>query len=148
MKALLAAAALSLQLTDLHGNTQRLADYRGKVVLLNFWASWCDPCIEELPVMEKMREDFAQKPFVILAVQTGGSARTAEDVVTTLKLGFPILLDRDTKVTQAFGINTLPTSYLIGPSGEVVERHVGEWPQMRAAVEKLLKPPTAGGSKP
>jgi len=140
MNALLAAVALSLQLTDLHGKTQSLADYRGKVVLLNFWASWCDPCIEELPLMEKLRADFARKPFAILAVQTGGSARTAEDVVSTLKLGFPILLDRDTKVTQAFGIVTLPTSYLIGPGGEVLEKHVGEWPQMRAAVEKLFKP--------
>jgi len=146
MNALLAAVALSLQLTDLHGKTQSLADYRGKVVLLNFWASWCDPCIEELPVIEKLRLDFARKPFAILAVQTGGSARTAEDVVSTLKLGFPILLDRDTKVTQAFGINTLPTTYLIGPGGEVVERHVGEWPQMRAAVEKLFKPATAAQS--
>jgi thiol-disulfide isomerase/thioredoxin len=138
MNAIFAAAALSLQLMDLHGKSQRLADYRGKVVLLNFWASWCDPCIEELPVMEKLREDFARKPFVILAVQSGGSARTAGDVVSTLKLGFPILLDRDTKVTQAFDIKTLPTTYLIGPSGEVIERHVGEWPQMRAAVEKLF----------
>jgi peroxiredoxin len=138
MTGLFAAAALSLQLTDLHGTTQRLADYRGKVVLLNFWASWCDPCLDELPAMEKLRVDFAGKPFVVLAVQTGGSARTAEDIARDLRLGFAILLDRDTKATQRWDVHTLPTTFLIGPDGEVLEKHAGEWTGMRPAVEKLL----------
>jgi peroxiredoxin len=145
--ALLAAALLAatapLELADANGVSHRLSDYRGKVVLLNFWATWCEPCRVELPSFERLRAALAGKPFVILAVQMGGSARTAHDVAEKLGLRFPLLLDRDSTVTAAWGVNTLPTSFLIGPDGAVAFSHSGEldWSSTaaRRKVEALLQ---------
>ena len=76
--AALLAAAPPLELADTNGAMHRLADYRGKVVLVNFWATWCEPCRDELPTIERLRAALAGRPFVILSVQMGGSARTAK----------------------------------------------------------------------
>jgi len=140
--AALLAASPPLELTDASGTTHRLSDYRGKVVLLNFWATWCEPCREELPSIERLRTALARRPFVVLAVQMGGSARTARDTAEVLGLRFPLLLDRDSRATGAWGVKTLPTSFLIGPDGAVAFSHVGEldWSSIegRRRVEQLL----------
>jgi peroxiredoxin len=144
--ALLAAALLlatpALELADAKGGRHRLSDYRGKVVLLNFWATWCEPCRAELPSIERLRTALAGRPFVVLAVQMGGSARTAQDVADELGLRFPLLLDRDSSVTGAWGVKTLPTSFLIGLDGAVAFSHPGEldWSsrESRRRVEGLL----------
>jgi peroxiredoxin len=144
--ALLVAALLTapppLALADAKGVTHRLSDYRGKVVLVNFWATWCEPCRDELPGIERLRTALAGRPFVILAVQMGGSARTAQDVAESLGLSFPLLLDRDSRATSAWGVNLLPTSFLIDAHGRVAYRHVGEvdWSSAagRRRVERLL----------
>ena len=134
--------ALSLVLTDAGGARRDLADYKGKVVLVNFWATFCEPCKEELPSIEKLAAHFAGKPFTVLAVQMAGSARTAQDTAEALKLHFPLLPDRDSSVTKAWGVNLLPTSFLIGPDGAVAYRHAGEmdWssPKARRRVRALL----------
>jgi peroxiredoxin len=141
--AALLAATAPLQLADANGASHRLSDYRGKVVLLNFWATWCEPCRAELPSIERLRVALADKPFVILAVQMGGSARTARDVAEELGLRFPLLLDRDSSATAAWGVTILPTSFLIGRDGTVAFRHTGEldWSSAdsRRRVEALLR---------
>ena len=140
--AALLAASPPLELTDANGTTHRLSDYRGKVVLLNFWATWCEPCRDELPSIERLRVALARRAFVVLAVQMGGSARTARDAAEDLGLRFPLLLDRDSRATAAWGIKTVPTSFLIGPDGAVAFSHVGEldWSSIeeRRRVERLL----------
>lgn len=140
--AALLAASPPLALTDTSGKGHRLSDYRGKVVLLNFWATWCEPCREELPSIERLRASLAGKPFVVLAVQMGGSKRTAQDTAENLGLRFPVLLDRDSLATAAWGVNTLPTTFIIGPDGAVAFSHVGEldWSSIeeRRRVEQLL----------
>jgi peroxiredoxin len=143
--ALLAALLLAtppLDLLDASGGKHRLSDYRGKVVLLNFWATWCEPCRAELPSIERLRAALAGKPFVVLGVQMGGSARTARDVAEELGLQFPMLLDRDSRASDAWGVNLLPTTFLIGRDGAVAFRHPGEldWSatESRRKVEALL----------
>jgi peroxiredoxin len=140
--AALLAASPPLELTDANGTKHRLSDYRGKVVLLNFWATWCEPCRDELPSIERLRAALARRPFVVLAVQMGGSARTARDTAEGLGLRFPLLLDRDSRATAAWGVKTLPTSFLIGPDGAVAFSHVGalDWSTIeeRRRVEQLL----------
>jgi thiol-disulfide isomerase/thioredoxin len=131
-----------IELADVDGKPYRLADYRGKVVLVNFWATWCEPCREELPSLEHLRASLASKPFAVLAVQMGGSPRTARDIAQTLGLRFPVLLDGDSSATKAWDVSILPTSFLIGPDGSVATKHVGEvdWTaaEWRRKVEALL----------
>jgi peroxiredoxin len=144
--ALLVAALLAvlppLKLADANGRMHRLSDYRGKVVLLNFWATWCEPCRDELPSIERLRAALADRPFVVLAVQMSGSAHTARDTAESLGLGFPLLLDRNSRATAAWGVKTLPTTFLIGPDGAVAFSHVGEldWSSIegRRRVEQLM----------
>jgi len=140
--AALLAATPPLELTDTTGAKHRLSDYRGKVVLVNFWATWCEPCREELPGIERLRASLASKPFAVLAVQMGGSPRTGRDIVQTLGLRFPVLLDGDSSVTKAWDVSILPTSFLIAPDGSVATKHVGEvdWTDAgwRRKVEALL----------
>jgi peroxiredoxin len=140
--AALLAAAPPLELTDTGGTVHRLADYRGKVVLVNFWATWCEPCLAELPTIEQLRAAFAGRPLVVLAVQMGGSARMARDTAEKLSLRFPMLLDRNSAVSKAWGVNLLPASFLIAPDGAVAFTHYGEldWSEAEARrrIERLL----------
>ena len=145
---LLAAAAVlaatpPLELTDAKGAKHRLSDYRGKVVLVNFWATWCEPCRDELPSIERLRASLEGKPFLVLAVQMGGSARTAQDVADELGLRFPMLLDRDSSVTESWGVKLLPATFLIARDGTVAYSHSGEldWSsrKQRKRIEALLR---------
>jgi len=132
-----------LELADLDGKTHRLADYRGKTVLVNFWATWCTPCREEMPSIERLRVALAGKPFVVLAVNVGESADAARAFAATMPLGFPLLLDRDTRASRAWGARVLPATYLVGPDGVARFSYFGEldWakPDVRAVVEKLMR---------
>ena len=140
--AALVAAAPTLDLKDTAGAQHRLSDYRGKVVLVNFWATWCEPCREELPSIERLRASLADRPFAVLAVQMGGSPRTARDIAAELGLHFPVLLDGDSTVTSNWKVNVLPTSFLVGPDGAVALGHAGEidWSsaEWRKKVEALF----------
>jgi thiol-disulfide isomerase/thioredoxin len=135
-------APAPLELSDAEGTAHRLADYRGKVVLVNFWATWCVPCREEMPSIEALRQAMEGKPFVVLAVNVGEGARVARAFAQKLTLGFPLLLDRDTRTAKAWNARVLPASYLIGPDGTIRYSYLGEldWSSadVRARVEAML----------
>ena len=143
--------APALELTDLEGATHRLADYRGKVVLVNFWATWCEPCRAEMPSLERLRATLAGRNFEILAVNVGQSARVAGDFAARLPVRFTILLDRDGGTTRSWGARVLPASFLIGPDGAIRYSYLGEldWssPDVRSHIEALLTPDTQRASR-
>jgi peroxiredoxin len=135
-------AAPALELEDLEGRVQRLSDYRGRVVLVNFWATWCEPCREEMPSMERLRSALKGRPFEILAVNVGEGARVARGFADRMALGFPVLLDRDTRTTKSWGARILPASFVIGPDGAIRYSYLGalDWSdaQVKAALERLM----------
>lgn len=143
--------APALELTDLDGGAHRLADYRGKVVLVNFWATWCEPCRAEMPSLERLRAALAGRNFEILAVNVGQSARVARDFAERLPVRFTILLDRDSRTTRSWGARVLPASFLIGPDGAIRYSYLGEldWssPDVRSHIEALLTPDTQRASR-
>jgi len=136
-------AAPQLELSDLEGKKHSLADYRGKVVLVNFWATWCVPCREEMPSIERLRASLGGRPFAVLAVNLAEPESRIRKFLEAVPLGFPILLDRDTKTTRAWQAKVLPATYIVGPDGAIRYRHVGEldWskPEVRKQILGLMK---------
>lgn len=121
------AADFALKAED--GKVYRLSDYRGKVVILNFWATWCPPCREEMPAMERAWQKVRDRNIAILAVNVGEDADTIFEFTGHYPVGFPLLMDRDGKVIQQYPVTGLPTTYIIDPRGRVTHRAVGarEW---------------------
>ena len=115
-----------LELADLDGKAHRLADYRGKVVLVNFWATWCTPCRDEMPSIERLRASLEGRPFAVVAVNVGESADAARAFAASMPLGFPLLLDRDTRTSRAWGARILPASYVVAPNGAIRYSYFGE----------------------
>jgi peroxiredoxin len=113
-------------LEDLHGRTHRLADYRGKVVLVNFWTTWCEPCRDEMPSIERLRRSLAGQPFEVLAINLGEPLGRIERFLEHTPLGFTFLRDRDKGVAQAWKARLVPASYLVGPDGRIRYVRYGE----------------------
>jgi peroxiredoxin len=132
-------------LTDLDGRTQRLHDARGKVVLVNFWATWCPPCRQELPSMQRAWSKLKGEGFAMFAIDIGEDDETILPFIfsTGVELTFPILLDRDSTVTQAWPVVALPTSFVLDPAGRIVYRAVGgrEWddPGLMEKIRALMR---------
>lgn len=137
------AATPALELRDVEGRLHRLSDYRGSVVLVNFWATWCAPCREEMPSLERLRAQTAGQRLVVLAVNVGESGRTVRNFVRKVPVAFPLLLDRETATTRAWGARVLPASFVVGPDGRIRYSYLGalDWAsdEVRAALEALLR---------
>jgi peroxiredoxin len=135
--------APDFRLADPEGRHMSLRDHRGKVVLLNFWATWCLPCRAEMPEMEKLYQEFKGQGFVILAVDLRESPAQVRAFAKELKLTFPLLIDEDTKVVQAYAVRALPVTYLIDRKGLMVGRAIGprDWhsAEARALIRHLLE---------
>ena len=131
-------ATPALVLQDLHGRTHRLADYRGKVVLVNFWATWCEPCRDEMPSIERLRQSLAGRPFEVLAVNLGEPLGRIERFLERMPLNFPMLLDRDTGVAKAWKARVIPATFLVGPDGRIRYVHYGELDWSSAPVRKRV----------
>jgi thiol-disulfide isomerase/thioredoxin len=131
-----------LELADLDGKTHRLADYRGRTLLINFWATWCKPCRDEMPSIERLRASLEGRPFAVVAVNVGESPEAARGFAASMPLGFPLLLDRDTRTSRAWGARILPATFVVGPDGVARFSYLGEldWaqPDVRAQIEKLM----------
>jgi thiol-disulfide isomerase/thioredoxin len=132
-----------LILSDLEGKPHRLADYRGKAVLVNFWATWCVPCRDEMPSIERLRASLEGRRFVVLAVNLAEPESRIRKFLEAVPVGFPVLLDRDTQTARAWQAKILPATYIVGPDGAIRYRHLGEldWstPQVRDAILALLR---------
>ncbi|HEU5393602.1 MAG TPA: TlpA disulfide reductase family protein, partial [Candidatus Methylomirabilis sp.] len=105
--------APAFTLSDLAGTPRRLADFKGQVVLINFWATWCLPCREEMPAMERLYREMKNGGFTILAVNFAETPEQVEPFVKELRLTFPILLDQEGQVSRLYRAFSLPATYLI-----------------------------------
>ena len=120
------AGGVEFALPDLDGREHRLADYRGKWVLVNYWATWCPPCLEEMPELEIFHDAHKDEDAVVLGINTEGlPVERLRAFVEAQFVSYPILLERP-GAHGAFGpVHAMPTSYLIDPQGEVVAKQVG-----------------------
>jgi thiol-disulfide isomerase/thioredoxin len=122
-----------------------LADFRGRVLLLNFWASWCSTCLTEMPALEQLQRAYARAGLAVLGVNLQEDEEIVESYRTKLKLSFPLALDPDGAITRAYGVIGVPSTYLIGRDGRPVALAVGdrEWDSApaRRVIEALLAEP-------
>lgn len=130
-------------LQDLNGTTVTLSQYRGQVILLNLWALWCFPCIDEMPSMQGLYERMQGRGFALLAVEVGLSdPQEILDFVSQNHLTFPVLIDADGVMKERYPGRGIPETYLIGRDGKVAGRFIGprDWTSesMLAHIDRLL----------
>ncbi len=114
---------------NLEGREVNMAEFRGKVVLLNFWATWCPPCVKEMPSMELLRQKYKDQGFEVVAINAGEDAEAVEAFLLERDLTFPIILDKRGVSFMALGIRGLPMSFLLNKEGRSVMTFMGgrEW---------------------
>lgn len=128
------------------GGTQALSDLNGRVVVLNFWATWCGPCVKEMPTLEHLQTLLGERGVSVLAVSLDvGDPKRVADFVKGYGWHLPILLDPMAQVADSYAIRVMPTTYVIGPDGNIRGRAFGakEWdtPAAVALMESLLPAP-------
>ncbi len=128
----------ALRLPDTTGRVHELSAYRGQVVLVNFWATWCAPCREEMPSMERLRQAMQGKPFTVLAVNLAEPEPQVREFLRSMPLGFPILLDAEMAVTRAWKVRQLPASFLVGPDGRIRYSYIGDLDWSRESVRQTI----------
>lgn len=137
-------AAPSFSLPSLGGDEPvGSSQFAGGVTLVNFWATWCKPCEEEMPAMQALYESLSEQGFSLLAISVDESRDDVESFKERLGLTFPILLDPEQGTSALYQTTGFPESFLVGPDGRIVERYVGprEWdhPDYVARVNRLLE---------
>jgi thiol-disulfide isomerase/thioredoxin len=115
-----------LKLADADGRERSLADWRGKTIVLNFWATWCEPCRDEMPSLERLKVRMAGKPFDVVAVNVGESPERVARFTREVPVTFPIIYDKDSSAAKSWKVRGYPTSYVIGPDGRIRYYFVGE----------------------
>lgn len=132
-----------LVLKDIEGKAQDLRKYRGRVVLINFWATWCEPCRDEMPSIQRLAEKMQGKPFVVLAVNVDEPEARIRRFMEQVPLPFPVLVDDGMSAAKAWNARILPSSFIVDRDGRVRYIVTGEtdWtsPKLVKLIEGLTK---------
>ena len=136
--------APDVTLSDLSGHTVRLANLKGRVVFLNMWATWCQPCREEMPSMQALYQRMHGPDFEMVAVSADEAGKgVVEEFVREMHLTFPVLLDPDGQAAMRYGVTGFPETFIIDRNGRVVAHELGprEWnsPESREALLRLIE---------
>lgn len=131
------------ELPDLNGQNHQLADYRGRVVFLNFWASFCEPCKREMPSMERLARDYRDRGMTMLAVSLDPERADARQFLNRFlpdqRSAMTVLWDPESRVANEFGTELIPETYIIDRDGRVVARFINEYDWSRPAVKRLVE---------
>lgn len=150
----LGSPAPDFALPDLEGQDVRLGAQRGRVVFVNFWATWCPPCRDEAPSLQRLYTRLGSEDFEILAISIDAASARGEVEAFAREFGmtFPILLDPDKGAHRAFGVTGVPETYMVDPQGRLMERFIGprDWddPRYMRTVRRLLAAETAAVATP
>jgi peroxiredoxin len=117
--------APDFMLQDINGKSWRLSDFRGKVVLVNFWASWCGPCRQELPAMQALHMAMSNEPFQMLSVSYNDDPRVANQLAQQVGVTFPVLADPQKQAATAYALTGVPETYIVDPQGILREKYLG-----------------------
>lgn len=130
--------APDFSLLDLNGQAVSLSSLRGKPVLLNFWATWCGPCRQEMPYLQQINAEWAPKGLVLLAIDIGESSAQVKTFLETNDLSLPTLLDSNRTVsTRLYNITAIPTTFFIDKNGIIQQKKIGSFLN-KEAIEKYV----------
>jgi len=131
--------APEFQLPNLEGQSISLGDFRGKSVLINFWATWCPPCRSEMPFIQEVYEEWSDKGLVVLAIDIGESSSKVENFMQSYNLSFPVLLDSNQNVALKYRIRAIPTTFFIDKDGIIQDISIGAFSSKAEIEESLSK---------
>jgi peroxiredoxin len=141
-----AAFAVSLQesapdftLKSLDGGNLRLDEYRGQVVLINFWASWCGPCRQEMPLLDRLHQRYEDTGFAVLGVNVEGEVAPAREIVDKTNVSFPVLIDKGQLVSELYKLEAMPSTVVVDRDGRIRYIHRGYKPGDEAKYVEVVK---------
>ena len=126
-------------LKSLDGNNLRLGEYRGQVVLINFWASWCGPCRQEMPLLDRLHHRYEDTGFTVLGVNVEGDIKPAQEIVDKTKVTFPVLIDQDQKVSELYDLEAMPSTVVVDRDGIIRYIHLGYKPGDESKYVEVVK---------
>lgn len=134
-------AAPNFTLLDLDGQSHQLADYKGKAVVVNFWGSFCPPCVKEMPEFQRMYDKYKDKSFDVLAINLSEDDLTVSNFVGQRGLDYPILRDANRVIERRYGLSQYPTTFFVKPDGTIMDIFVGGMSEqdIDSRVEQLLQ---------
>jgi peroxiredoxin len=125
------------------GKNLKLSEFRGQVVMINFWATWCGPCRQEMPLLNRIQEQYRKAGFMLLGVNIDDRPEVAQTMARNLGINFPILFDSGKRVSRLYDVNAMPSTLLIDRDGKIRYIHLGYRPgyetRYEAQVRELLK---------
>ena len=126
-------------LKSLEGSNLRLEEYRGQVVLINFWASWCGPCRQEMPVLDRLHHRYEDTGFAVLGINVEGDSGSAREIVDKTNVTFPILFDDEQKVSELYSLEAMPSTVVVDRDGVIRYIHRGYKPGDEAKYVEVVK---------
>jgi peroxiredoxin len=136
---LIGTKAPDFQLKDMAARTVSLSSFKGKVVLVSFWATWCPPCRAEMPALNKLYKGYRDKGLVVVAVSTDRKVEYVKDYLGKYPVDFPVLMDSDVKVSRQYGVFSMPTSFLLDKNGIIIKRYLGEEDWNSTEIKSVIK---------
>jgi peroxiredoxin len=131
--------AANFTLKDTEGNNVRLSEYRGQVVLINFWASWCGPCRQEFPLLDELHQKYQPMGFTVFGVNVEQDRAMANKVLRDIPVSFPVLFDDNNQVSEEYDVDAMPATVLVDRSGEIRYMHRGYKPGYEDLYEKQVR---------
>lgn len=132
--------AVDFTLKDLQEKTYQLSDLKGKVVYLNFWATWCSPCIQEIPELVEIHQEFKNQGFEILGLTVQGSDKEkAYQLMKEYKIPYPLLWGNDSDVGERYKIRVMPTSFVVDREGRIHQQIIGVTKNQKERIENAIK---------
>lgn len=132
-------AATDFTLKSLSGKNLKLSEFRGQVILLNFWASWCGPCRQEMPILEEIHHRYKDLGFTVLGINVDEDIEKAKQQLEDTPVSFPILLDTQNLVSEAYKLEAMPTTILIDRDGTMRFLHKGYQPGFEEHYKQEIK---------
>ena len=131
--------AANFTLKDTEGNNVRLSEYRGQVVLINFWASWCGPCRQEFPHLDELHRKYSDLGFTVFGVNVEQDRALADKVLRDIPVTFPVLFDSDNQVSELYDVDAMPVTVLVDRNGDIRFMHWGYKPGYEELYEQQVR---------